>query len=121
MPNPVPSDLLPLPLSQLYILLALTDRDRHGYAIMREIEAFTGGTVTMGPGTLYGAVKQMLNAGLIEESAERPDPQLDDERRRYYRLTALGRDALDAEVMRLEQLTRTARMRRADALHSRGS
>lgn len=118
--NRRPSDLLPLPASQLHILLALATGDNHGYAIMKEIEAFTGGSVTMGPGTLYGAIKQMLKAGLIEESSERPDPELDDERRRYYRLTDLGGSTLDAEVVRLEQLARTARTRQANVVQRRG-
>lgn len=83
---------------------------------MKEVESFTEGTVMMGPGTLYGAVKQMLKAGLIDESSDRPDPELDDERRRYYRLTDLGLRTLDAEVERIEQLARTARSRRPDAM-----
>ncbi len=120
-PGPMPSDLLPLPVSQLHILLALTTGDKHGYAIMKEIEAFTGEAVRMGPGTLYGAVKQMLKAGLIEESSERPDPDLDDERRRYYRLTDLGRQALDAEVVRMEHLTQTARKKQMDIMQRRGT
>ena len=119
--GPTPSDLLPLPVSQLHILLALTTGDKHGYAIMKEIEAFTGEAVRMGPGTLYGAVKQMLKAGLIEESFERPDPDLDDERRRYYRLTDLGQQALDAEVVRMEHLTQTARKKQMDVMQRRGS
>ena len=110
-----PSDLLPLPVSQLHILMALATGDKHGYAIMREVQGFTDGMVTMGPGTLYGAVKQMLRAGLIAESDERPDPELDDQRRRYYRLTDLGSHALDAEITRMERLARTARTRRAAA------
>ena len=114
--NHAPSDLLPLPVSQMHVLLALTTGDKHGYAIMKEVEAFTEGTVTMGPGTLYGAIKQMLKAGLIDESSERPDPELDDERRRYYRLTDLGVRALDAEVARIEHLAHTARSRRKDAM-----
>ncbi len=121
MPNRTPLDLLPLPVSQLHIVLALANGDRHGYAIMKEIEAFTGGTVVMGAGTLYGAIKQMLKTGLIEESSERPDPDLDDERRRYYRLTDLGRDTLDAEVIRMELLTHTARTRLAEVMHARGT
>lgn len=110
-----PSDLLPLPVSQLHILMALATGDKHGYAIMREVQGFTDGMVTMGPGTLYGAVKQMLRAGLITESDERPDPELDDQRRRYYRLTDLGNRVLDAEVARMEQLAHAARIRRASA------
>ena len=110
--SPHPSELLPLPVAQLHILLALADGDKHGYAIMSEVEVLTEGSVTMGPGTLYGTVKRMLKAGSIEETDERPDPELDDERRRYYRLTGLGAHVLDAEVARMEQLSRTARMRR---------
>ena len=117
----MPSEFLPLPVSQLHILLALAKGDKHGYAIMKEIEAFTDGGVTMGPGTLYGAVKQMLKAELIEESSDRPDPELDDERRRYYRLTDLGGRTLDAEVTRMEQLARTARTRHTDVLQRRGT
>ena len=107
-----PSDLLPLPVAQLHILLALADGEKHGYAIMSEVEVVTEGSVTMGPGTLYGTVKRMLNAGLVEETDERPDPELDDERRRYYRLTGLGERVLDAEVARMEQLAREATARR---------
>lgn len=110
----MPLELLPLPVSQVHILLALATGDKHGYAIMKEIEAFTEGAVTMGPGTLYGAVRQMLKAELIEESSERPDSDMDDQRRRYYRLTGLGVRTLDAEVVRMEQLSQTARTRRAD-------
>ena len=104
-----PLNLLPLPVAQLHILLALATGDKHGYAIMSEVEVLTEGAVTMGPGTLYGTVKKMLKAGLVEESDERPDPELDDQRRRYYRTTGLGRQALDAEVDRMEQLARAAR------------
>ena len=104
-----PLDLLPLPVAQMHILLALATGDKHGYAIMREVEILTEGAVTMGPGTLYGTVKKMLKAELVEESAERPDPQMDDQRRRYYRISGLGRQVLDAEVSRMEQLARTAR------------
>jgi DNA-binding PadR family transcriptional regulator len=93
-----PSALLPLPVAQLHILLALADGEKHGYAIMSEVEVMTDGDVTMGPGTLYGTVKRMLNAGLVEETNERPDPELDDERRRYYRLSGFGARVLDAEV-----------------------
>ena len=111
--NQDPMELVPLPAAQLNILIALTTGDKHGYAIMREVEDFTEGTVTMGPGTLYGAVKQMLRVGLIEESDERPDPELDDERRRYYRLTGLGERVLEADLARMEQLVRTGRNRTA--------
>ncbi len=106
----IPLDLLPLPVAQLHILLALATGDKHGYAIMSEVEVLTEGAVTMGPGTLYGTVKKMLKASLVEESDDRPDPELDDQRRRYYRITGLGKRVLDAEVDRMEQLARTARL-----------
>ncbi len=115
-----PTDLLPLPTAQLHILMALATGDKHGYAIMQEVELFTGGAVTMGPGTLYGAVKQMLTSGFIEESDERPDPELDDQRRRYYRMTNRGEHVLDAEVGRLEHLVLTARSRRPASLRKQG-
>jgi DNA-binding PadR family transcriptional regulator len=94
------------------ILLALADAERHGYGIMKEVEANTRGRMRMGPGTLYGTIKRLLAAGLIEESDERPDPELDDERRRYYRLTAAGRQAVAAEAARLADLVRVARSKR---------
>ena len=112
MTSQVPTDILPLPTAQIHILLALVTGDKHGYAIMSEVEALTEGSVTMGPGTLYGTIKRMLKTWLVEETDERPDPELDDERRRYYRLTALGALVLDAEVARMEQLARTAHSRR---------
>jgi DNA-binding PadR family transcriptional regulator len=95
-----------------HILLALADRERHGYGIMQDIAARTDGAMRMGPGTLYGSIKRMLADGLIEESGERPDPELDDERRRYYRLTDLGRRVLRTEALRLEQLLRIAQAKR---------
>ena len=113
MTSPDPSHLLPLPVAQLHIMLALADGDKHGYAIMSEVEVVTEGSVTMGPGTLYGTAKRMLKARLIEETDERPDPDLDDQRRRYYRLTALGARVLEAEVARMEHLARAARTRRS--------
>jgi DNA-binding PadR family transcriptional regulator len=90
-------------------LLALADGEKHGYAIMQEVEEVTGGKVHMGPGTLYGSIKRMLAAGLIEESDDRPDPTLDDERRRYYRQTGLGRKVLREETERMAELTALAR------------
>ena len=107
-----PEDLLPLPAAQLHILMALADGEKHGYAVMREVESMTEGEVTMGPGTLYGAIKKMLNAGLVQETDQRPDPEIDDERRRYYRMTGLGARVLDAETARLERLVRTAHAKR---------
>ena len=103
-----PQDLLPRPPAQLHILLALADGEKHGYAVMSEVERMTDGEVSMGPGTLYGAIKRMLNADLIEESDDRPDPELDDERRRYYRVSGFGARVLTAELARLEQLVRAA-------------
>src|SRR3712207_5182028 len=91
MPEKDPRGLLPLTPAVLQILLSLADEERHGYGIMREVEDRTGGGVRMGPGTLYGSIKRMLVDGLIEESDERPDPELDDSRRHYYRITDFGR------------------------------
>lgn len=111
-----PDEMLPLPAAQMHILMALADGEKHGYAVMREIESMTEGEVTMGPGTLYGTVKKMLNAGLIEETDERPDPEMDDERRRYYRTSGLGARVLDAETARLERLVKTAHAKQARQL-----
>lgn len=102
-------ELLPLTSTVFHILLCLADQERHGYGIMQEVEAMTQGRIRMGPGTLYGAIKRMISADLIEESDERPDPKLDDERRRYYRLTPLGRRVLGAEAQRLSDLVNVAR------------
>jgi DNA-binding PadR family transcriptional regulator len=85
-------------------LLALAEGEKHGYAIMRDVEAMSSGTVRMGPGTLYGSIKRMLAEGLIEETDERPDPEIDDQRRRYYRLTQVGQQACTSEVARLRAL-----------------
>ncbi|HYF36425.1 MAG TPA: PadR family transcriptional regulator [Prosthecobacter sp.] len=106
---PAPEDLLPLTPAVFHILLALAAGERHGYAIMTEVSATTEGRIHMGPGTLYGTVKRLLAVGLIEESAERPDPAVDDERRRYYRLTALGGEVLRAEVHRYSNMVKAAR------------
>ena len=105
-------EFLPLNHADLHILLALADGERHGYGIMSDVEEITGGATTFGPGTLYTSIKRLLTAGLIEESANRPDPKLDDERRRYYRLTGLGRKVLVAETERLSTLLRYARSHR---------
>ena len=99
-----PEDWLPLTPAVFHILLALADEERHGYAIMQEVEGRTEGAVTLGPGTLYGSVKRLLAGGLIEESDDRPDPKMDDERRRYYRLTTFGRRVAQAEAARLASL-----------------
>ena len=88
--NRDPHEMSPLRPVQLHILLASADGEKHGDAVMGEVERMTDGEVTMGPGTLYGAIKRMVNAGLVEESDKRSDPELDDERRRYYRATGFG-------------------------------
>ena len=105
-------DPKPLPPAHLHLLVALADGEKHGYALMREVERITDGEVSMGPGTLYGAIKRMLGAGLIIETDERPDPELDDERRRYYRITEEGTRALGAEAARMERLIQAARSKR---------
>jgi DNA-binding PadR family transcriptional regulator len=104
-------DQVPLTPAMFHILLALADRERHGYGIMQEITALTEGAMRLGPGTLYRSIKVLLEAGLITESDERPDPALDDERRRYYRLTDRGRGMAEAEAERLAALVRAARSR----------
>jgi DNA-binding PadR family transcriptional regulator len=104
--------MLPLTPAVFHILLALADGERHGYAIMRDVAANTDGQIQMGPGTLYGTIKRMIASELIEESEERPDPGLDDERRRYYRLTGLGRRVAAAEATRLASLVRLAQAKR---------
>jgi DNA-binding PadR family transcriptional regulator len=113
--RPDPRHFLPLTPAITHILLALADQDRHGYAIMQEVERITASAVRMGPGTLYGTIKRMIAAGLIEEADERPDPDLDDERRRYYRATALGIAVLEAETARLSALVGAARAKRVRA------
>jgi len=105
-------DLLPLSQPVFHILLALAGEERHGYGIMRDVAQQTGGTLQLGPGTLYGCLKRMLAAGLLEESDERPDPALDDQRRRYYRMTELGQRAARAEAQRLASAVAAARARR---------
>ena len=107
-----PEELLPLSPAVFHVLLALADAERHGYGIIKEVEARTEGRVRLGPGTLYGSIKRMLEEGLIEESDERPDSELDDERRRYYRLTVFGRRVASAEAERLEGLVASARDKR---------
>jgi DNA-binding PadR family transcriptional regulator len=103
--------LLPLTPAVFQILLALSGGERHGYAIMREVEASTQGQLRIGPGTLYRSIQQMLAQGLIMETEERPDPALDDERRRYYRLTDFGQRVAAAEARRLARLVARARQR----------
>jgi DNA-binding PadR family transcriptional regulator len=105
----VPDGYLPLTPAVLDIVLALGDDELHGYGIMREVRRRTDGRRRLAPGTLYRSLRQMQERGLVEESLERPVPSLDDERRRYYRLTELGRRVAAAEVERLEGLVRAAR------------
>ena len=100
---------LPLPPATFHILLALADEDRHGYAIIQDVEARTGGELRLSAGTLYRSIQRMLDQGLIVETRERPAPEEDDERRRYYRITALGTAVAKAEARRLAQLVRMAR------------
>lgn len=104
-----PNDLLPLTPATFHILLSLAETERHGYGIIQDVEARTEGQVSMGPGTLYGRLSRMLEAGLIEEIDERPAPDLDDQRRRYYRLTDFGRKVTEAEAKRLADLVAVAR------------
>lgn len=104
-----PEDCLPLTPAALNILLALGGGERHGYAIMQEVAQRSDGAMRLGPTTLYRSIKQMLERGWIEESAQRPDPDVDDERRRYYRLTDFGRRVATAEVQRLDSLVGAAR------------
>jgi DNA-binding PadR family transcriptional regulator len=107
-----PEDMLPLTPAVFHILLALADGEKHGYAIMQEVETLTDGRIRLGPGTLYGSIKRLLAGELIEESDERPDPELDDERRRYYRLTDFGQRVVEEEAERLLQLVRQAKLKK---------
>jgi DNA-binding PadR family transcriptional regulator len=99
----------PLTPAVFYILLALGIQERHGYEIMKQVQADSDGQVKLGPGTLYGSIKKMLEENLIVEVEERPDPTLDDERRRYYRLTEQGRSMLSTELQRFNQALEVAR------------
>lgn len=110
--SPSPKNSPTLTPAAFHIMLVLADGENHGYAIMREVAEHTGGKMRLGPGSLYGTIKRMLADGWIEELDERPDPQLDDERRRYYRLTGVGRKLVQAEAERLEQLVNVAREKR---------
>lgn len=108
-PSRLPEALLPLTPAVFHILLTLVDGERHGYSIMQEISAQTQGRLRVGPTTLYRSIKHMLADGLIVEVDERPDPALDDERRRYYRLTTFGQQVVRAEAQRLAQALAIAR------------
>jgi DNA-binding PadR family transcriptional regulator len=108
-PDPV-EHLLPLSLPVFHMLLALSEGERHGYALKRQILLSTEGKLNLGSGALYGSINKMLEQKLILESDERPDPHLDDERRRYYRITPLGRRVVQSEAIRLRDLVRLAEL-----------
>lgn len=99
-----------------YILLSLSGQEQHGYGIMNDVLERTSGQIRLWPATLYGTLKRLIEEGLIEESDERPAPELDDARRRYYRLTSAGKQVLNAESERLEELVGILRKRRLEAL-----
>ncbi|HUA63988.1 MAG TPA: PadR family transcriptional regulator [Verrucomicrobiae bacterium] len=107
----IAADLTPLAPAVFHILLSLGEGERHGYALKREIARRTDGRLKLGPGVLYGSINKMLELGLIEESDDRPDPHLDDERRRYYRITAYGRRVAQAEAARMRDLVELAAAR----------
>ena len=102
----------PLTPAVFHILLALSSGERHGYGIMKQVEADSQGKVSMGPGTLYGSLKRMLDAGLVRESNKRVDPELDDERRIYYQITGVGAQALAAELKRYQHIVTVAQQRK---------
>jgi DNA-binding PadR family transcriptional regulator len=104
-----PESFLPLPRDTFHILVSLADRERHGYSVILDVAERTSGALRLSPSSLYAAIKRLLGQGLIAELAERPDPERDDERRRYYQLTPLGRRVATAEARRLEQLIADAR------------
>jgi DNA-binding PadR family transcriptional regulator len=104
-----PDSYLPLPRDTFHILVSLADRDRHGYSVMLDVAERTDGALRLSPSSLYAAIKRLLGQGLIEELDERPDPRHDDQRRRYYRLTRLGRRVATAEALRLQRLLSDAR------------
>jgi DNA-binding PadR family transcriptional regulator len=104
-----PDSFLPLHRDTFHILVSLADRDRHGYSVMLDVAERTDGALRLSPSSLYASIKRLLEQGLVEELTERPDPEHDDERRRYYRLTTLGRRVAVAEARRLERLLSDAR------------
>lgn len=108
---PDPRDQLPLKPDLFHILLALDEGERHGYGIIKEVERSTGGGIRLEPSPLYRRLKRLLEAGIVEESEKRPAPELDDERRRYYRLTEYGRRIVAAEARRVVALARNDRVR----------
>ena len=104
-----PDSFLPLPAATFHILMAVADEDRHGYGIIQDVSASTDGQLKLSAGTLYRSIQRMLEQGLLIETRDRPAPEDDDERRRYYRITPLGRTVAKAEAKRLTQLVRLAR------------
>ena len=108
-----PQKFIPLKTHWFHIMVSLAGGEQHGYGIMQEVLQRTTGKVRLWPATLYGSIKRLIEAELIEESDERPAPELDDARRRYYRLTPLGRRVLKAEGERLQELVRTLRVQQA--------
>ena len=102
----------PLTPAVLHILLALSTKERHGYGIMKQVESDSQGKVNMGPGTLYGSIGRMIEAGLIRESDKKIDPEMDDERRIYYKITGLGQKALAAELQRYREVVAVAKQKR---------
>ena len=112
MPKVDPQKFIPLKTQWFHILLSLAGGEQHGYGIMQDVLQLTGGKVRLWPATLYGSIKRLIETELIEESDKRPAPKLDDARRRYYRLTPLGKLVLDGECERLQELVRTVQSKR---------
>jgi DNA-binding PadR family transcriptional regulator len=108
-PSPQPESFLPLPAATFHILMAVAEEDRHGYAIIQDVAARTNGQLKLSAGTLYRSIQRMLDQGLLVETAERPDPEFDDERRRYYRITPFGAAVARAEATRMARLVKWAR------------
>jgi DNA-binding PadR family transcriptional regulator len=107
--SPQPDTFLPLPAASFHILIAVAEEDRHGYAIIQDVAARTDGQLKLSAGTLYRSIQRMLEQGLIDETQERPAPELDDERRRYYRITPLGAAVAKAEATRMSKMVKWAR------------
>jgi DNA-binding PadR family transcriptional regulator len=107
--SPSPESFLPLPAATFHILMAVAEEDRHGYAIIQDVAARTGGELKLSAGTLYRSIQRMLEQGLLIETEERPDPEFDDERRRYYRITPFGAAVAKAEATRMSKLVKWAR------------
>jgi DNA-binding PadR family transcriptional regulator len=115
MPRRKPQSFLPLKSHWFHILLSLVPGEQHGYGIMRDVLAHTDGRVRLWPATLYGSLKRLIQEGLIAESGDRPAPELDDARRRYYRITPLGQQVLELESERLQTLVKMLHAKRKEA------